>query len=106
MSEEKAAIKLRSVKSMEKMRFSSDMIVRSIGNSLMVILPDLVGKKITYFFDLVRPLIAFKFQSVSLIDHFFIIYIIYKKVYKKVEGCNWCVLSFHVTNKINDFSLH
>jgi len=47
------------------LNFSSDMVVRSIGNSLMVILPDLVGKKITYFFDLVRPLIAFKFQSVS-----------------------------------------
>lgn len=47
------------------LHFSSDMVVRSIGNSLMVILPDLVGKKITYFFDLVRPLIAFKFQSVS-----------------------------------------
>jgi len=44
------------------------MVVRSIGNSLMVILPDLVGKKITYFFDLVRPLIAFKFQSVNLIN--------------------------------------
>ncbi|XP_036149629.1 soluble guanylate cyclase 88E isoform X2 [Monomorium pharaonis] len=44
--------------------FGSDMVVRSIGNSLMVILPDLVGKKITYFFDLVRPLIAFKFQSI------------------------------------------
>lgn len=42
----------------------SDMVVRSIGNSLMVILPDLVGKKITNWFDLVRPLIAFKFQSV------------------------------------------
>lgn len=44
------------------------MVVRNIGNSLMVILPDLVGKKITYFFDLVRPLIAFKFQSVSSIS--------------------------------------
>ncbi|XP_034937770.1 soluble guanylate cyclase 88E [Chelonus insularis] len=44
--------------------FGSDMIVRSIGNSLMVILPDLVGKKITHWFDLVRPLIAFKFQSI------------------------------------------
>jgi len=44
--------------------FRSDMVVRSIGNSLMVILPDLVGKKITNWFDLVRPLIAFKFQSV------------------------------------------
>ncbi|XP_018579643.1 soluble guanylate cyclase 88E [Anoplophora glabripennis] len=44
--------------------FGSDMIVRSIGNSLMVILPDLVGKKITNWFDLVRPLIAFKFGSI------------------------------------------
>lgn len=41
------------------------MVVRSIGNSLLVILPDLVGKKITNWFDLVRPLIAFKFQTVS-----------------------------------------
>lgn len=31
----------------------------------MVILPDLVSKKITNWFDLVRPLIAFKFQTVS-----------------------------------------
>ncbi|XP_068625589.1 soluble guanylate cyclase 88E [Battus philenor] len=44
--------------------FGSDMIVRSIGNSLMVILPDLVGKKITNWFDLVRPLIAFKFETI------------------------------------------
>ncbi|CAH1159479.1 unnamed protein product [Phaedon cochleariae] len=44
--------------------FGSDMVVRSIGNSLMVILPDLVGKKITNWFDLVRPLIAFKFGSI------------------------------------------
>ncbi|CAG9840183.1 unnamed protein product [Diabrotica balteata] len=44
--------------------FGSDMIVRSIGNSLMVIIPDLVGKKITNWFDLVRPLIAFKFGSI------------------------------------------
>lgn len=44
---------------------SSDMVVRSIGNSLMVILPDLVGNKITNWFDLVRPLVAFQFQKVS-----------------------------------------
>lgn len=44
---------------------SSDMVIRSIGNSLMVILPDLVGKKVNNWFDLVRPLIAFKFQNVS-----------------------------------------
>ena len=45
------------------------MTVRSIGNSLMVILPDLIGKKITHRFDLVRPLIAFKFQTVSNIKN-------------------------------------
>ncbi|KAJ6634645.1 Soluble guanylate cyclase 88E [Pseudolycoriella hygida] len=44
--------------------FGSDMLVRSIGNSLMVIIPDLVGKKITNWFDLVRPMIAFKFQTI------------------------------------------
>ncbi|KAL9888609.1 guanylyl cyclase at 88E isoform 1-T5 [Glossina fuscipes fuscipes] len=44
--------------------FGSDMVVRSIGNSLMVILPELLGKKITAWFDLVRPLIAFKFQTI------------------------------------------
>ncbi|KAL5273594.1 hypothetical protein ACFFRR_000382 [Megaselia abdita] len=44
--------------------FGSDMVVKSIGNSLMVILPELLGKKITNWFDLVRPLIAFKFQTI------------------------------------------
>nr|CAD7409787.1 unnamed protein product [Timema poppensis] len=44
--------------------FGSDMVVRSMGNSLMVILPDLVSKKITNWFDLVRPLIAFKFETI------------------------------------------
>lgn len=46
------------------------MIVRSIGNSLMVILPDLIGKKITNWFDLVRPLISFKFETVSFPSSF------------------------------------
>lgn len=41
------------------------MVVRSIGNSLMVILPELLNKKIIEWFDLKRPLIAFKFQTVS-----------------------------------------
>ncbi|KAL1110601.1 hypothetical protein AAG570_008129 [Ranatra chinensis] len=44
--------------------FSADMIVRSIGNSLVVIMPDLVGKVLTNWFDLVRPLIAFNFQTI------------------------------------------
>ena len=43
------------------------MIVKFIGNSLMQILPDLVGKKLTEWFDLVRPLIDFKFQNVSAV---------------------------------------
>lgn len=45
--------------------FGSDMIVRSIGNSLLVILPDLVGKKIIAWFSLKRPMIEFKFKTVK-----------------------------------------
>jgi guanylate cyclase len=45
---------------------SSDMVVRSLGNSLMVILPDIINKRIIDWFDLKRPLIAFKFQTVSV----------------------------------------
>lgn len=41
------------------------MVIRSIGNSLIVILPDIVGKKLTNWFDLVRPLTEFKFETVS-----------------------------------------
>ncbi|XP_063709211.1 soluble guanylate cyclase 88E-like [Culicoides brevitarsis] len=44
--------------------FGSDMVVRSIGNSLMVILPDLLGKKIIAWFSLKRPLIEFKFTTI------------------------------------------
>ncbi|KAG5680710.1 hypothetical protein PVAND_010201 [Polypedilum vanderplanki] len=44
--------------------FGSDMVVRSLGNSLMVILPDLINKRIIDWFDLKRPLIAFKFQTI------------------------------------------
>ncbi|XP_049836050.1 soluble guanylate cyclase 88E [Schistocerca gregaria] len=44
--------------------FGNDMVIRSIGNSLMVILPDLISKKITNWFDLVRPLIAFRFETI------------------------------------------
>ena len=42
------------------------MVVRSIGNSLKAIFPSLVGKKLTDCFDLVRPLIFFKFLTVSI----------------------------------------
>ncbi|XP_055544527.1 soluble guanylate cyclase 88E [Wyeomyia smithii] len=44
--------------------FGADMVVRSIGNSLMVIIPDLLSEKITDWFELRRPLIAFKFQTI------------------------------------------
>lgn len=44
---------------------SHDMVIRNIGNSLIIILPNLIGKKMTHRFDLVRPLISFKFQSVK-----------------------------------------
>jgi len=41
------------------------MVVRSLGNSLMVIMPEMINKRIIDWFDLRRPLIAFKFQTVS-----------------------------------------
>ncbi|KAL7635086.1 UNVERIFIED_CONTAM: hypothetical protein RMT77_014071 [Armadillidium vulgare] len=44
--------------------FGSNMVVKYIGNSLMQILPDLIGKKLIDWFDLVRPLIDFKFQNI------------------------------------------
>ncbi|XP_039453267.1 soluble guanylate cyclase 88E-like isoform X2 [Culex pipiens pallens] len=44
--------------------FGADMVVRSIGNSLMVIVPDLLSNKITDWFELRRPLISFKFQTI------------------------------------------
>ena len=59
--------------------FGSDMIVRSIGNSLMVILPDLLEKKITEWFELRRPMISFKFQTV--INHLAYLYYCYTYQY-------------------------
>lgn len=66
------------------------MVVRSIGNSLLVVLPDLVGKKITNWFDLVRPLIAFKFQTVNTtLSH--------------VSGSLIiCILSLQILNRTNN----
>lgn len=43
-----------------------DMIIKNIGNSLAHILPELIGQDISEVFDLTRPLIDFKFTSVSL----------------------------------------
>ncbi|XP_065347406.1 soluble guanylate cyclase 88E-like isoform X1 [Cloeon dipterum] len=44
--------------------FGSDLKVKSIGNSLTQIVPELIGKKITDWFDLVRPLIEFRFTTI------------------------------------------
>lgn len=41
------------------------MQVRYIGNSMMQIMPELVGKKLTDWFDLIRPHVDFKFEAVS-----------------------------------------
>jgi guanylate cyclase len=40
------------------------MIIQTIGRSLSQILPKLPGQKINEFFDLVRPLVEFKFDAV------------------------------------------
>ncbi|XP_071453162.1 soluble guanylate cyclase 88E-like [Hetaerina americana] len=44
--------------------FGSDMVIRSIGMALMQILPQLLNKKITDKFDLLRPLIPFVFHTI------------------------------------------
>jgi len=64
------------------------MIVRSIGNSLMVILPELLGKKITAWFDLVRPLIAFKFQTVCALT-----FLVYNSMLIKLIVRYWIALT-------------
>ena len=46
------------------------MTVKYIGNSLMHIFPDLIGKRVTDWFDIVRPLIDFRFQNVRYKYHF------------------------------------
>ncbi|KAK8402592.1 hypothetical protein O3P69_000761 [Scylla paramamosain] len=44
--------------------FGSNMQVRYIGNSMMQIMPELVGKKLTEWFDLIRPHVDFKFEAI------------------------------------------
>ena len=42
----------------------SNMVVKNIGQSMMTILPELIGRKIDEWFDLVRPLVEFRFSGV------------------------------------------
>ena len=42
----------------------TDMVVQSIGRSLTQILPKLTGQKMNEFFDIVRPLVEFQFNSI------------------------------------------
>lgn len=44
--------------------YGEDMTIQTIGRSLSQILPSLPGQKMNEFFDLVRPLIEFKFETV------------------------------------------
>ena len=44
--------------------YNEQMTIQTIGRSLTQILPKLVGLKINEYFDLVRPLIEFKFEVV------------------------------------------
>ena len=41
------------------------MQVRYMGNSMMQVMPELVGKKLADWFDLIRPHVDFKFEAVS-----------------------------------------
>ena len=44
--------------------FGEDMVIQSIGRSLNQILPNLMGQKMNDVFDIVRPLVEFKFDSI------------------------------------------
>ncbi|XP_050738004.1 soluble guanylate cyclase 88E-like isoform X2 [Eriocheir sinensis] len=44
--------------------FGNKMQVKYIGNSMMQIMPELVGKKLTDWFDLLRPHVEFKFEAI------------------------------------------
>jgi guanylate cyclase len=44
--------------------FGEDMSIQTIGRSLTQILPNLPGQKINEFFDVVRPLVEFQFNSI------------------------------------------
>ncbi len=46
------------------MVYGEDMVIQTIGRSLTQILPNLPGQKINEYFDLVRPIIEFKFENV------------------------------------------
>lgn len=47
------------------MLYRSDLVVRNLGQSIVTILPALVGQKISDWFHLLRPLVDFEFSSVS-----------------------------------------
>ena len=44
--------------------YGEDMVIQTIGRSLSQILPNLVGQKMNEFFDLVRPIIEFQYDSI------------------------------------------
>ncbi|XP_037071321.1 soluble guanylate cyclase 88E-like [Pollicipes pollicipes] len=44
--------------------FTSNLVVKNLGQSMMTILPELIGKKIDEWFDLVRPLVEFRFSGI------------------------------------------
>ena len=44
--------------------YGEDMAIQTIGRSLTQILPNLIGQKMNEFFDLVRPIIEFQFDSI------------------------------------------
>ena len=46
------------------MPFQKDLTVTCLGVALQQVMPGLVGKKITAYFELVKPLIEFKFDLI------------------------------------------
>ena len=45
--------------------FQKDMTITSMGVSLRQIIPQIVGKKVTSYFELIKPLIEFNFENIE-----------------------------------------
>ena len=45
--------------------FQKDMTITSMGVSLRQVIPQIVGKKISSFFELVKPLVEFNFENIE-----------------------------------------
>ena len=62
---------------MENLLIAKDMIVKNVGSALRFCIPQQVGKKIGEFWELIKPLIDFKYE---------VRFIFLRKISKKINS--------------------